>query len=795
MSNNKKLPIKFFEKRNLIDGRFTEGGGGGNLPKWILEGKELSKKSEILMEDLNRTEDVLKIKFNDFQGVPAVIRAKLNEDAGAKSHRKELNKFLTADKNNNRFVGLSSDNELLIRIDNLHQLNEIHKNIENFRRNDKAISGIETINAFEPEVTIEKVEPRRDGKYLIKIRLFDFNNHQINDSIFSMFKDFLKINGDIEFIKTVKYSEQLYIHEVSVDSLESIESLRRFSPVMSIEPMPLIEIVENNDFFIEKTIEVPKPNENLDYPIVGVLDSGIADISQLSPWKYGKRYTNYPDELLNLSHGTFVAGILNFGDALEGKQYTSTRGFKILDAAVIPNQQLESITEGDLINNIREVVENHREEVKIWNLSIGTESEIENAEFSRLGIALDSIQDENDILIIKSAGNCRNFLKKEPTQRIAGGADSVRSLTIGSIAQSKNKYDFSEINHPSPFSRIGPGPVNLIKPEFVHYGGNCGIKEDESGDEFQINGVFSFDPNGSLTTKVGTSFSTPRITAMAASLNNKLSGDFDSILLKALLIHSARYPEDVDLPINEKINQLGFGMPDRIDEILYNNPHEITLILRDTLKKGEFIEILDFPFPPSLIENGYFSGQITLTMVNNPVLQGGQGPEYCQSDIQVNFGTYDKKKAKDISKPTVKNPIGRDGAKNILTSDIYSKKINKEKEGFVRSEKILVQYGRKYYPNKKYSVDLNELTPTNKKKFLKHPKNWCLKIEGIYRDFIENKAESERMSLSQDFCVIITIKDPSQTKPIYNEVSQLLESNNFIHRNIKVRQDVDISLD
>lgn len=65
-----------------------------------------------------------------------------------------------------------------------------------------------------------------------------------------------------------------------------------------------------------------------------------------------------------------------------------------------------------MINNIREVIENNQQEVKIWNLSLGTDQEIKNSEFSKLGIALDSIQDENDVLIIKSAGNCGNFLKK-----------------------------------------------------------------------------------------------------------------------------------------------------------------------------------------------------------------------------------------------------------------------------------------------------------------------------------------------------------------------------------------------
>jgi hypothetical protein len=309
------------------------------------------------------------------------------------------------------------------------------------------------------------------------------------------------------------------------------------------------------------------------------------------------------------------------------------------------------------------------------------------------------------------------------------------------------------------------------------------------------NGMISFSPTGQLTKKVGTSFSTPRVTAIAADLNDKLSEDFDPVLLKALLIHSSRYPTEVDLQMNDKINQLGFGMPEKPIDILYNNPHEITLVLRYNLKKSEFIEILDFPYPPSLQENGFFKGQISLTMVNSPILEGGQGPEYCQSDIQVNFGTYDNKKVRDINKRTIKNPIGRDGAKNILTSDIYSKKKPKDLEGFARAEKTLVQYGRKYYPNKKYAVDLNDLTPKNKEDFLDDSRSWCLKLEGFYRDFIESKAENERMALSQEFCVIITIKDPHQGKNVYDEVSQLLENNNFIHRNIKVRRDIDISFD
>jgi hypothetical protein len=91
-------------------------------------------------------------------------------------------------------------------------------------------------------------------------------------------------------------------------------------------------------------------------------------------------------------------------------------------------------------------------------------------------------------------------------------------------------------------------------------------------------------------------------------------------------------------------------------------------------------------------------------------------------------------------------------------------------------------------------VDLSELTQGRKEKCVLAPKNWYLKVEGLYREYVETKEEIERMGLSQDFCIIITIKDPYKEKMVYNEVSQLLETNNFIHRNIKVAQNIDISV-
>ena len=108
---------------------------------------------------------------------------------------------------------------------------------------------------------------------------------------------------------------------------------------------------------------------------------------------------------------------------------------------------------------------------------------------------------------------------------------------------------------------------------------------------------------------------------------------------------------------------------------------------------------------------------------------------------------------------------------------------------------MLIEYGDKFYPIKKYAVDLTEMTPGNKQKYLADKKQWFLKIEGLYRDFIEKKALQESLELSQEFCMIITIKDPEGECQVYDEVTKLLDANNFWHNNIKLHQSINVRVE
>lgn len=282
---------------------------------------------------------------------------------------------------------------------------------------------------------------------------------------------------------------------------------------------------------------------------------------------------------------------------------------------------------------------------------------------------------------------------------------------------------------------------------------------------------------------------------MATGIFQELDEKFDPLLIKGLIIHSSAYPHNLHLPETERTNQIGFGIPQNIHHILYNNPYEATLILRNTLAKGEYIDIMDFPMPKSLIQNGFYTGQIIATLVYEPILDSSQGLEYCQSNIDLKFGTYDFKTERDTQRKGILNPVGRQGSKNLFLETLYSKRLMRENSSdFALRERLLIQYGDKYYPVKKYAIDLSELSDANKQHFITDNKKWYLTLRGLFREHTERQAILNYSIPKQEFCLIITVRDPNKIAPIYNDVTQGLEHYNFWHSNIKLTNDVTINI-
>ena len=634
--DKEKLPIKFFAPRE-VDELLVEGGGNKDKPKWVLTGDKLERRATKLASSLDKIEKKLSERKINNSPVPFTFIAKIQEDSTAKSKRSSVTGMLQVGVDG--VIGVASNNKLMVCIDSLEHLKEIGQRINQYEDNDYAISCIEDFEEFLPSVSY------LDNKCNYKVKLIDYQNYEQNLSLQRLLeRTFVK--KKIEFKKT-EYSENCYIYnikQISKTQLDELENSEIFDAIFSVEPMPryiaILDILEDDD-----TIPVKKPIDGKAYTIVGILDNGIEKIPNLKPWIVD-RWSPYPDSSISATHGTFVAGVALEGDECEGKTWVGHKGLKLFDAAVFPDTDKEGLEEDELIENIKDVIKQFHKQVKIWNLSISITREVSDSKFSDFAIALDSLQEKYDVLICKSAGNCSNFMKNLPKGRIHEGADSVLSLVVGSIAHKKGKNDYADINNPSPFSRIGPGPEYIIKPEVSHYGGNAGI--DAQGN-LVTSGVKSFGKDGKMAQAVGTSFATPRITSLAAGIQQELNEEFDALLLKALIIHSSSYPSEMTVPNLERTKQVGFGIPKTVSEIIYNSPHEATLILRDDLAKGEKIDIMDFPMPQCLIKDGLYTGQVFVTLVYAPVLSPSQGIEYCQSNLDVKFGSYDEKQARDTS--------------------------------------------------------------------------------------------------------------------------------------------------
>jgi len=775
----RNLPIKFFSKRGTQDERRTEGGGDGSLPAWVLPTASLQAKSIEFQDSLSSTKTLLIERKPSRRFIPAVVEVSVREEAMAKSYRSEIVKLFDRKEEYN-LIGISDDLNFMTKVDSIEHLNFITHNIERPSLFPIGISAIDEIKPFKP-----RIELPEDDSSPLKAKLIDFSDRSINKRVEAEFEQTLRDN-EITYKKTA-YTFGLTVFKLEHVQPDALASVQSFEGLYSIDPMPSFEVTLD-DISSSDALPVKIPQEGSEYFTIGVLDSGISSIDHLRPWLDSRSYSAYVEDEIDRSHGTFVAGVLLYGDELEESNWVGKSEFKLLDATVFPKKGIR-IDEDELIDNIRNAIQLFPD-IKLWNLSGGGSTECGTRDFSDFAKALDELQLVHDIVICKSAGNCYNFVSSLPKMRIPNSADSVRSLVVGSIAHAQQAHDLVPKGYPSPFSRTGFGPNKIIKPDITHYGGNAGLS---SSRRILYTGVRSFSVSGGIIQHSGTSFSTPRVSSLLANLHQQIDGEFDPLLLKALAIHSAKYDASITLTPQERLKEMGFGLPSPASEIIFNAPYESTLILQDNIVRGGYIEILDFPFPEILAnDQGQYYGEIILTLVYNPRLDGTQGAEYCQSNIDVSFGTYDRIKLRDTNVQTIINPLGKENPYNLLLPAHYAAKFRRYNDHPFTVERQLRDDLGKFHPVKKYAINIQEMTEANRVRGLTAPKKWYLKLNGLFSHAAENAAAVDGEVLSQDFCLIITIRDPLKQHDVYNVVTRNLTLNNFQHSNIQLRNEVNV---
>lgn len=216
---------------------------------------------------------------------------------------------------------------------------------------------------------------------------------------------------------------------------------------------------------------------------------------------------------------------------------------------------------------------------------------------------------------------------------------AVNVLTVGSLAHSNGLQDNDEEQagvvpltaqgHPSPFTRIGPGVNEILKPDFVDFGGTVvfdGPTQTLSDARTRAAaGVISLNRGyieRMLTAVSGTSFASPLVAYKAAMVRETFP-QASANLVRALLAISADWPDAAveclaDLGDDETMRILGNGVID-IEKALNSNDNRVVLYREDALDVNRFA-VYEVPVP-QVFQAGNGRRHIRVALAFDPVVR------------------------------------------------------------------------------------------------------------------------------------------------------------------------------
>lgn len=696
------------------------------------------------------------------------IRAQLIDNATAKSHRPN---DMFSDKTC-PIIGVGKLGELFLLAtkDGLDNLEDYIKS----KKTERALKEISCLEKIEPitpffrrqgkdEVEILRLSPQKNNEYITRIRLFDTNNVSFQKKLYDDFSTTCHDNGIIISEKGYGYAKHVY--QINCKSIHDIEILENIVGIRSISPMPLINVSPFPSSPNQNSIPLKKIEINQDSPVVVVVDSGVSSSNEiLNEYIVGHESTVAPN-YQNTDHGTFVAGLICFGKDLNPTlPELDNYNCRIFDLQVLPNTDpkkglIDSLLESEFLLTLENALIRHANEYKVWNLSLSTNAICSIEEFSAFAEELDNLQEKYEVSFVISAGNYNKIpllnyprsLQQLEDGRITSPADSILAISVGAISHVDLSPEGPKINQPSAFSRHGPGPNYIIKPDLIHFGGSCSI------DFKKKYGIHSLTSNGEAD-NLGTSFSAPLVSRTLAQIYYQITPTPSPTLAKALLVHHAKDPRGNQRVPDDEENYFGFGLPTPIPYCLGCTPYSSTLIFDDVLRPGYYLEWDNFPYPSSLSKNGRYYGEISMTLAFTPTRGSRWGTEYCETHIEANFGVYRWENVKKIRKLKFHGLVPPE---HKHTMDLH--------------EKVQVEKLRKWAPIRTYYANLNPAGEPGER--------WRLKLRLLTRHDIEYRP--------QKFSLIITITDPERKAPIYNEMAQTVRAR-FEFENLNLRYETRI---
>ena len=348
-------------------------------------------------------------------------------------------------------------------------------------------------------------------------------------------------------------------------------------------------------------ISIPSPTIE---PTIGVIDTLFDKRVYFNEWvEYHEMIAKeIPKNSNDYRHGTAVSSIIVDGARLNPWLDDGCGRFRVRHFGVAVGAEFSSFT---IVKQIKEIILNNRD-IKVWNISLGSNQEINDNFISAEASVLDQIQFENNDIIFVVAGTNK---PNEDVVKIGSPADSINSLVVNSVT----KKGLS-----TRYSRKGIVLSFFAKPDVSYYGGS----------EEQY--IRVCEPLGAANV-AGTSFAAPWIARKLSYLIDILG--LNREVAKAMIIDAARGWNERPSP--EEIALYGHGIvPIRIEDIIHTEDDEIKFIVSDISEKWN---TYNYHFPVPLKDDKY-PYIARATMCYFPLCDRAQGVDYTNTELNLQFG-------------------------------------------------------------------------------------------------------------------------------------------------------------
>lgn len=465
-----------------------------------------------------------------------------------------------------------------------------------------------------------------------------------------------------------------------------------------------------DDFINEyqtKNTMMPSPSTE---PTIGVIDTLFDKKVYFSDWVeyYDKVSEEIPREQKDYNHGTAVSSIIVDGPRLNPWLDDGCGRFKVRHFGVAVGSKFSSFS---IIKKIKDIVLNNLD-IKVWNISLGSNQEINDNFISVEAATLDKIQFENNVIFVIAGTN----KPSTDIEKIGSPADSINSLVVNSV----NKE-----GKPTKYSRKGLVLSFFSKPDVSYYGG--------SEEKY----IKVCEPLGAVDV-AGTSYAAPWIARKLSYLIDVLG--LNREVAKALIIDAARGWDPKPTP--EEVALYGHGIvPIHINDIIQTKNDEIKFLVSDISEKWNTYNY-DFPVP---LKDNKYPYIAKATMCYFPLCDRLQGVDYTNTELNLHFGRIGSdKKVKDIKGDKQNTEETLDGEKHYLLEDEARRQFRKWDNVKYIAESVTKKARPKTsYEIKNWGMEIktnNRLNPEDGKKIRFGVVVTLKEINGINRidEFIKN---------------------------------------------------------